>query len=328
MDMMSNHLPFNWIDINLAQSAGSPSTMHCRNNLLVDYFSRYLIQRAMSVFKFDLPESVDERYFKYTLFCNGFIILTYDDLFGAIAHFGSLYERDMYYRPKKAEIILTDTDASLSKTLSRILIDPDPNNVNAVLLTLQENYNSIMDLVFFHAERLSLLFEAFDINVTNSKLSYVFGTDKKSMSETFKKAFDEIQEGNPALVIDKDMFTEDGKPLWTAFFNNLRQNYIGSDLMIDIKKVLNDFDTSIGIPNANTEKRERITTDEVNSNNVEALTLIELWNDNMNKCFKRAGDLMQDWKGSGVSLRVPDLDYLMKGGSNNGQFSNNPDRPL
>lgn len=327
MNDLIGNIPYNWIDINLAKSAGSPSTIHCSNNLLVDYFSRYLIQRVMSVFDFTLPDAVDPRYFKYCLFCTGFIILTYDEQYGAIAHYGTLEGRDMYFRPKKTVITLTDSD-NAGITLNRVMIDPDPSNVDAVLMTLQENYNSIMDLVYFHAERLALLFEAFDINVINSKLAYVFGADKKSLAETFKKAFDDIQEGNPAVVIDKDLFTEDGKPLWTAFFNNLRQNYIGSDLMIDIKKVLNDFDTTIGIPNSNTEKRERITTDEVNSNNVEALTLVEMWLDNMKKCFKKASEILPDWKGSGVELRVPDLEFLMEGGIADGQLETNPDRAL
>jgi hypothetical protein len=98
--------------------------------------------------------------------------------------------------------------------------------------------------------------------------------------------------------------------------------------MIDIKKVLNDFDTTIGIPNSNTEKRERITTDEVNSNNVEALTLVEMWLDNMKKCFKKASEILPDWNGSGVELRVPDLNFLMEGGTADGQLETNPDRAL
>lgn len=321
-------LPYSWIDCNLVASSGSPSTIHCQNNLLVDYFARYLVQRAMSVFDFTLPDAVDERYFKYVLFCNGFIILTYDERFGALAHYGSLVDRDMYYRPKKAIITLIDSDPQLSNTLERVLIDPDESKIDAVLMTLQENYNSILDLVYFHAERLALLFEAFDVNVINSKLAYVFGTDKKSLAETFKKIYDDIQAGNPAVVTDKALFDDEGHPLWTAFFNNLRQNYIGSDIMIDIKKVLNDFDTSIGIPNANTEKRERITTDEVNSNNVEALTLVELWLKNMNNIFKRAAEILPDWSGCSVSLRVPGLDDLMNGGENNGAVKDNTDRDV
>ena len=320
--MSMGNVPFNWIECNLNSAMTSPSTTHCKNNILVDYLSRYLIQRVMSVFKFTLPESVDERYFKYVLFCNGWIVLTDTVEFGSIAYYASLSEMDLYYRPKKAIITFTDTDSPVSQ-IERTLIGENPD---AVLMTLQENYNGILDMVYFYAERIALLFEAFDVNVWNSKLAYVMGTDQKSVAETFKKAYDNLSAGSPMVVVGKDLFSEDGKPLWDTFFNNLRANYIGSDLMIDIQKCLRDFDTQIGLPNANTDKRERLTTDEVNSNNAEVITRVEMWIDNMNSCFERMSKISKNWSGCGVELRVPDTIYYNEEVISNGQLETNPDR--
>lgn len=47
------------------------------------------------------------------------------------------------------------------------------------------------------------------------------------------------------------------------------------------------FDTDIGIPNANTDKRERLITDEVNSNNAETLSKCALWLDQCQKVVIR-----------------------------------------
>jgi len=299
-------IPMNFDQFNIVENITSPSTIHCSNNLLVEFLEEYLLQRVMSVFKFELPDEISERYFKYVLFCNGWIILTYDDEFGCMAHYGALRGSNLYYEPKECTITLQDTDATRIKTIDRILVGADRT---AVLMTLQENYRSILPLVTFYAERMALIFEAFDMNVINSHLAYVFGTDKKAIAETFKKIMDEIAGGSPAVVTDKDLFDEDGKPKWTAFFNNLKQNYIGGDLLLDLSKVRKEFDTEIGIPSANTDKRERLNSVEVESNSYETITRVEMWLENMQDCFEKIRAVYPEWTGS-VSLRVPDTDEI------------------
>lgn len=324
MDIV-NGIPMDFVNFNININAVSPSTTHCSNNVLTYFLERYLLQRAMSVFKFTLPEEIDERYFKYVLFCNGWIIMTYDDQLGALAHYGALSGSDLYYRPKKATINLVDTDPALNKTLERTLIGDNPD---AVLMTLQENYLGILDIVSFYAERMALLFESFDMNVINSHLAYVLGTDKKSIAETFKKIYDDIASGTPAVVMDKDLFDEEGKPKWHTFFNNLRQNYIGGDLLLDLAKVQKEFDTWIGIPSANTDKRERLTDDEVNSNNVETVCMVKMWLQNMEECIKKIKAIYPDQFGAmSVELRFSDFD-LLNGGESDGQFQADNNRDV
>lgn len=304
--LLHDGIPMNFDQFNIVENITSPSTIHCSNNELVYFLEDYLLQRVMSVFKFELPDEISERYFKYVLFCNGWIILTYDDEYGCMAHYGALRGSNLYYEPKECTITLQDTDATKIKMIDRVLVG---DNRNAVLMTLQENYRSILPLVTFYAERMALIFEAFDMNVINSHLAYVFGTDKKAIAETFKKIMDEIAGGSPAVVTDKDLFDEDGKPKWTAFFNNLKQNYIGGDLLLDLSKVRKEFDTEIGIPSANTDKRERLNSVEVESNSYETITRVEMWLENMQDCFDKIKAVYPEWTGS-VSLRVPDTDEI------------------
>lgn len=51
------------------------------------------------------------------------------------------------------------------------------------------------------------------------------------------------------------------------------------------------FDTAIGIPNANTDKKERLITDEVNANNTETRTLADLWLETLNTGVKQTNDM-------------------------------------
>ena len=68
-----------------------------------------------------------------------------------------------------------------------------------------------------------------------------------------------------------------------------------------MRKIEEMFDTYIGIPNANTDKRERLVTDEVNANNVETATRCELWLDSLKKGCQKVNDmfgltLSVDWR--------------------------------
>ena len=68
-----------------------------------------------------------------------------------------------------------------------------------------------------------------------------------------------------------------------------------------MRKWENLFDTEIGIPNSNTNKRERLIVDEVNSNNVETATKCELWLEDLQKTCAKTTDLFGidisvDWR--------------------------------
>jgi hypothetical protein len=59
------------------------------------------------------------------------------------------------------------------------------------------------------------------------------------------------------------------------FNQDLKNSYIVSDIMDDMRKWELKFMTDLGIPNSNTEKKERLITAEVESNDVE----VKLWAD-------------------------------------------------
>ena len=124
---------------------------------------------------------------------------------------------------------------------------------------------------------MALSAETAGVNLLNSKLSYVFTAANKQGAETFKKLFDRVASGEPAVIVDKSLLKDDGSPAWQAFDQNVGQNYIVSDILTDMRKFEQMFDNDIGIPNANTDKKERLLTDEVNSNNQETVSKCALW---------------------------------------------------
>ena len=65
-----------------------------------------------------------------------------------------------------------------------------------------------------------------------------------------------------------------------------------------MRKIEAMFDTDVGIPNANTDKKERLVTDEVNANNVETATRCELWLEQLKKAGQDTNDMF------GINLSV------------------------
>ena len=288
---MSNgsfEIPVGYGDINLYNSQFSPSTVHVKNTALQRYFRKYLLQKAISVFKWSLPEEWDEDYFRYVLYGIGYIAVLETRTFGVICQGGALGGYNLYYRP--SYIIVTNPH--LKETITANI------GTDCAIIKLQPDYSSIMDIVGFYADQMALCAEALGMNLVNVKTGVVFGAENKTQAESYKKMYDQLGDGNPAVFIGKNLLDDQGKPSWYPFVQNMHEQYITSDILSDMRKIEAMYDTEIGIPNANTDKKERLVTDEINANNVETATRCELWLDSIRKGIKQANDMY------GLSLAV------------------------
>lgn len=260
-------IPTYYDHINVENSQIQPSTVHCMNTGLQWYFQRYLLQRIISVYKWKLPESWAENYFTYVLYCWGYISVFETDKFGVIPQGCGLMGYDVMYQP---------TNAVISNPLLTGILQPRINK-ECTIIRLQPDWGGVMDIVNFFADLLALCAEGVGMNLVNTKLSYVFFAEDKGAAESFKKMYDDVASGKTAVVIDKSLRNEDGSLNWEMFNQDLKSAYITPDILCDMRKIVDMFDTKIGIPNANTDKRERLNTDEVNANNVDTVSLADLW---------------------------------------------------
>lgn len=283
-------IPVDYTYINAVNGQKNPSTIHTQNIALSKFFERYLIDDFLGQWEVNLPETWAYNYTMYSLVYFGFIAVINTDKFGVIPQHCNLYGYDVMYQPTTAQIINPLIPNAIDARIHR----------DTELIKLFPDFGGIYDLIQFYAEKMALLSEGLDVNIINSKLSYIIGVDSKSSAETFKKTIDKITSGEPCVVTGKELFSEDGTPLWTTFAQNLTQNYIASKQLEDLKKLKLMFDTDVGIPNANTEKKERLTDDEVNSNNVETQTKIELIADSLEESAKRVNKMF----GTNISFKL------------------------
>lgn len=293
--------PFMYDHINAAASLANPSTMHASNTALTWYFSRYLTQKAVSVFEWTIPQEWGRDYMLYALYLFGHVAMVKTPEFGIIPQACTLSGYDVFYRPTRVCIgnpLIREKEFRLHK--------------NAELLKLTPDYGGIYDKILYYASMMSLIAEDAGVNLVNSKLSFVFAPTTKSAAEAYKKMYDGIGSGEPATFVDRKLFHDDGSPAWAEFTQNLQQNYITDRLLVDLRRVENDFCTDVGIPNTNTQKAERMVVDEVNANNIETSATAELWLDTMHRCIddiertfpELSGKIAVDWRHSPFTEEV------------------------
>lgn len=253
-----NDYSYNFINDYNAQIR--PSTVHCTNTALVAYFKRYFLNKVLSCYDIDIPDTWARNYFEYALFGLGHVaVFDAGSEYGVICQAGSLSGYNVFYQPSRyvfGNPVIGSKELTIGKDAEVIKILPD--------------YRGLMDAIQLYADLMGLCVEGAGVNLVNSKLAYVFAAENKAAAESFKKLYDKIASGEPAAVIDKSLFDKvDGSPNWLMFSQNVGQNYITDKILIDMQTIDNQFDTLIGIPNANTQKRERLITDEVNANSID-----------------------------------------------------------
>ena len=300
---MINGAPYYYNYINAETSHVTPSTVHVKDSGLCRYFTKYLLQKAMSVFEWDLPETWNKDYFLYVLYCWGYVAVVNTDKFGVIPQGCGLKGYDVFYAP---------THAVIANPLLSGILEPRIGT-QCELLKLQPDFSGILDLVGHYAEQMALASQSVSVNLLNSKLSYVFTARTKALAESLKKMYDQIASGEPAVVIDSRLKNAaDGEETWKSFEQNVGGNYIVTNLLADLRKIEAMFDTEIGIPNANTDKRERLIQDEVNANNIETFSKCAMWLENLQDACKRVNDMF------GLSISVRWREIPMIGGGADG----------
>ena len=273
--------PIYYDHANMLVACNNPNSIHTQNTQLAAYFRRYLLQKAISVFDWTLPDNWNRDFFLYVLYCWGVVAVIKTDKFGVIPQGCALTGYNVQYQP---------TNVIITNPLLRGILSPVIGK-QCEIIKLQPDYGGIMDMVNSTAEDMALASEALSMNLINSKLSYVFAASGKSVAESFKQMYDKIMSGNPAVFMDKDLFTEEGKPLWQAWTQDLRSAFIAPEIMDTLHEIEARFNQQIGIPSANTDKKERLVVDEVNANNTDTFCKAALWLEELQQCCDRVNTM-------------------------------------
>ena len=179
------------------------------------------------------------------------------------------------------------------------------------------DFYSFDPLVVRYASLLASIDGSLNMTLMNSRVAQVFSSSSNAALKTMEKVYDEVSEGKPAIFLTKGLRDDvENKP----YFNNVKNTYIGTELLQDRQSIMNQFLTEIGINNANTQKRERLITAEADSNQGEVKAIVDEVLDRMNVCFRKINAMF------GTNMSVS-LNTKVVGDSNmEGSDINEPNR--
>lgn len=215
-----------------------------------DYYLRLKLL-AKSVFKWEnLPNGMDEKWIETFLFRHGRCVFYKDLLRGFMvaecAHDGAL---NNYEEP------VTVTPTGIDVPYARLM----PGKDCVLIRNNDEMIPTTFTLKLF-AYRLANISRTIDVNVEAQKTPVLMHTTKNQML-SIKNIYAQWNGNEPVIFGDKSFDPDTLKVLKTdapVVFPELQDQKLA---------LWNECLTFLGINNANTEKRERLITDEVEANN-------------------------------------------------------------
>jgi len=263
----------------------NPTAVNGQNTELTQFYIQQLTDKMLSAFKITgYPEDWDIDFLKRELLINGKIIIT-DSVFGVQPLTGSLTGINLSNRPNRAII----TNPLISDSIERII------NIDCVILKIRGDYTGLENLIRIYAYKLAACDGSIDSNLLNTRWAHIFYSDSKQASDSAKLVYDQISQGNPAVFVKRDRSAAD---LATAtsfshdyFNNNVKQMFIADDVQLVKSKIMKDFLSELGYNNANTDKKERLITDEVNSNLQECVGSVLDMRDTLMEEIERANSM-------------------------------------
>lgn len=218
------------------------------NRTYLQYYNR-LTELAISMFEWkNLPDSVDPRFLEMCLFSDGMAVFFEDEVLGYLCLQVMIGGKLNVYR------IPTDRRAYATNGYNKPL-----DETNSVIIF--NNYlhtNSMLDVEMF-SKRLYNLDRAIDVNANAQKTPVLIQCDE-SQRLTMKNLYKQYEGNEPFIFGSKALDTSGIKVLQTG------APYVADKLYQLKTQIWNEALTYLGISNINTQKKERLITDEVTRN--------------------------------------------------------------
>lgn len=247
----------------------APQNVSGYDNNTYMFYRSMLIRKIKGNFIVTAPPTWDIDYILDGLILNGVICIT-DTPLGVVplkCGVSGINVFDNYTTCNIANAVLGSFDRLIGR--------------NCVALKLSGKYFTLNSLIDRFAKRLAMCDASIDINLINTRLAMVFDCEDANQAQTAKALYDKISQGEPAVFTRKmNNVLTDGLHV---MFNNLKQNFIATDVQCEKRTIMEEFLTEIGINNCNVDKQARLNEAEVNSNNDELEVNTDMWRRNCDK---------------------------------------------
>ena len=295
--------PFDTVNLMFPSSLLDNSGLNVTNTYVAYFYRWYFYHKIYAIMDIqNLPDTMDMRYFKNVLLGKGYIGVFDTEEYGLICNAVSFWDIDIYNNPTRIRGVSPKFKQAYERRIVGSIADPP----DAVLVKLSPNFETVLPIINYFGDMMAVAVQGIDSNVLNSKLAYVFACDNQNVAESFKKMFDEIINGYPAVFADKKLIDSETGNLKMEMFNrSVRETYI-ADKLIELKTAVeNEFNSYIGLTSVNTEKKERLITPEIELSNNNNKLIIELWQDTINEGLEKVNEMF----GTDIKCRL-NINYL------------------
>lgn len=295
-------------DLSLAvQSAfgRKPTEVHGIDNISSAYYFQYLLRLTKGIFEISAPDYWDTDFLLNTLLLNG--------VFGIFEHNSEPlamncqpYGVNMYYKPTSFNIanpVLGNLNKTIGTDGAIIYLEEDPISGG--------QFRTIRPMLTQYAYKLAACDKCIDQSLMNSGVVAIFSALSKKVAESFKAMYDDIAEGKPAVFVDEELGLASSNSR-NLQYTPAKDNYICDKVQIEKRCIIEEFLTAIGVNNANTDKRERLNSAEVNSNNQECYVATEVWRRNLKETTALAKKLFPSLE---FSITIKNLSIIDKSAS-------------
>jgi hypothetical protein len=229
----------------------------------------------MSIYEFKgMPETWDYDYFVSVLLSQGFITVT-DTPLGILPLRCGVTGINVFNHPNKV-IIANPVVGNLERDI----------DIDCTLIKIAYDYRGIMDIIYKYASMLADCDSSINVNLMNSKVTFIGLVETKQQAESMKLMYDMITKGSPAVFVKGSQINSD-----TILYNHVKENFVAGEIQILKRKIMSEFLTEIGVNNANTDKRERLTDNEVEANDSEIQLNAGYWLDNIKEGIEKTNKM-------------------------------------
>lgn len=272
-----------------------------QNTIRVDFYRTYLWRLFLGSVDISLPRNWSDDYFRAVLFLGGCIAVT--EVMGSVVPFAySVRQRNKWKYP--ITIYACDEVGEIVKSDKTV-------GENCELIYLESaSYGSffpcgVESLIDVYAQKLANCDGGIDINLLVSRTPWIFGVENDAQATDMKALFTRVMSGSPAVwfKIPSKSNSPIDKIELPLVKTPVKENFIANDVQLTKRSIINEFLTAIGVNNANTDKRERLISGEVESNNIELQCAVNLWQSNIDKCIKKVNELYGDSMLDPISIK-------------------------
>ena len=229
-----------------------------RNSEVFWYNFNRLKLKAISMFEWiNLPKEIDERYLELMLCQNGYVCFFKDQLVPDVDTYFALQctlgGRFNVYNIPTVYQIYTASGYNTRRTAE-----------DSVIIYNNLLHSPTVPLLMYHAYNIANVERTIEINLNQLKRPYIFLVPENQRF-TFIKLINDIKNNQDVIIGNKDLNLDNLNPINTITPNNTL------DLYTLKKRYYNEALTDMGINNLNVDKKERLVSDEVSSNDEDVL---------------------------------------------------------